>query len=125
MVWFHPRVCREIYHNALCVIGLWIMMIGFHIIADRLDRSVVLGSIVGSAASLLNFALYMMTVQIAEKGDPTKARPIVRASKVLRAFLMGFVAFIILLFPALHVTTGIIALFFANIRYWVLRIKQT
>lgn len=125
MVLLQPKAYREIYRNALCVIGLWIMMIGFYFMAGRLDRSVVLGSIVGSAASLLNFVLYMLTIQIAEKHDSREASSIVLASKVLRTFLMGFVAFVILLFPALHIATGIIALFFANIRYWILKAKQT
>ena len=42
MVLLQPKAYREIYRNALCVIGLWIMMIGFYFMEGSLDRTVVL-----------------------------------------------------------------------------------
>ena len=77
--------CREIYRTALCVIGLSVMMMSCYIFTDRLDLSVVLGSIVGSTASIFNFALNVMTVQISAKYDSKKAGSIILASKILRA----------------------------------------
>jgi hypothetical protein len=98
------------------------MMVSFYIFTDRLDLSVVLGSVVGSAASILNYALNVMTVQFSAKYDSKKAALIILMSKILRTFIMGFIAFIILLFPILHVVTGIAAMFFPQVRHVVLRI---
>ncbi|MGI6499197.1 MAG: hypothetical protein ACOX0U_10720 [Oscillospiraceae bacterium] len=125
MTIFHTNVYREIYHTALCVIGLSFMMISFYIFTDKFDLSVLLGSIVGSAAAILSYALNVMTAQISAKYDSRKAASIILMSKISRTFLMGFIAFLILLFPILHVVTGIAALFFANIRYWVIKILKS
>lgn len=125
MIIFQAKVCREIYHTALCVIGLSLMMVSFYIFTDRFDLSVVLGSVVGGAASILNYVLNVMTAQFSAKYDPQKAASIILMFKVSRTFLMGFIAFLILLFPILHVVTGITALFFVNIRHWVIKVLKS
>lgn len=109
------NIQQEIYNTAFCVIGLSLMMVSIYIVTDRCDLSVVLGSIVGSTASILNYALNVMTVQIAVKYDPQKAASIILMSKILRTFLMGFIAYLILLFPILHIGTGLTAMFFPQV----------
>lgn len=111
MVILPTKAYREVYHTALCVFGLTLMMVSIYIFADRLDLSVVLGSVVGGAASIFNYALNVITAYVSAKYDPKKAASIIMMSKISRTFLMGFVAFLILFFPILHVVTGIAAMF--------------
>lgn len=125
MITFHTKAYREVYQTALCVLGLSLLMVSFYIFTDKLNLSVVLGSVVGGAASILNYALNVITAQFSAKYDPKKAASIILMSKIARTLLMGFIAFLILLFPILHVVTGIAALFFASIRHWVIKILKS
>lgn len=118
---FRTAIYKEIYQTILCVIGLFLIMISFYIFTDRLDSSVILGSMAGSAASILNYALNVFTVQISAKYDPRKAALIILMSKIFRTFLMGLIAFIILYFPIFHTTSGIVSMFFSNFRYLVIK----
>jgi hypothetical protein len=124
MVLLPTKTYREVYHTALCVFGLTLMMVSIYIFTDRLNLSVVLGSVVGGAASILNYALNVITAYISAKYDPQKAASIILMSKIARTLLMGFIAFFILFFPILHVVTGIAAMFFSNIRHWVIKILK-
>ncbi len=121
MFLFRTIAYKEIYQTTLCVIGLSLMMISFYIFTDRLNTSVILGSLVGSAASILNYALNVITAQVSAKYNLEKAKLIILTSKILRIFLMSFIAFIILLFPIFNTTCGIASMFFPNIRYLVNR----
>lgn len=125
MVLLPTKAYREIYHTALCVFGLTLMMVSIYIFTDRLDLSVVLGSVVGGAASILNYALNVITAYVSAKYDPQKAALIILMSKISRTLLMGFIAILILFFPILHVVTGIAAMFFANVRHLIIRILKS
>lgn len=91
------------------------MLIAFYIFADKFSLSVVLGTVLGSAASIGNYILNIYTVKYSAKYDPKKAGHIVLFSKVIRAFLMGIIVYFILIIPLLHNIAGIIALFFPQI----------
>jgi len=109
------KLQREIKSIVFCVVGLAFIMVGFFVIADKCDLSVILGTIVGSAASILNYYLQVLTVKRAVDYERDKAVLIISLSKVFRMLLMSAVAFTILLVPVLHDVTGIIALFFPQI----------
>lgn len=114
---YQTNIQREITNTALCVVGLSLMMVSVYVLADRCDLSVVLGSIVGSAASILNYSLNVITVQFSARYDSKRAAFIILMSKILRTLLMGFIAYIILLFPTLHIITGIAAMFFPQVNH--------
>lgn len=123
MIIFQTKAYREAFHTALCVIGLSLMMVGFYIFIDRFNLSIILGSVVGGAASILNYVLNVMTAHAA-KNNQLNAASIILISKIFRTFLMGLIVYLILLFPILHVVTGITAMFFANIRHWAIKILK-
>ena len=91
------------------------MMVGFFMIAGKCDLSIILGTLAGSAASILNYYLRVIAFQLSAKYDAQKAIFIIWMSRMLRMLLMSAVAFVILLVPMLHDITGIIALFFPQI----------
>lgn len=124
MIMFSAKSYREILHTTLYVIDPWLMMIGYYALTNRFNLPIVLGGIVGSAASILNYVLNVSTVHISMAFDPKKAISIILVSKIIRAFILGLVAFTIFLSPVLHVTTGIIAMFFIRIRDIVIRAMQ-
>lgn len=106
---------REISSMVLCVAGLSFTMVGLFVIADKCDLSVILGTIVGSAASILNYYLQILTLKYALNYERDKAVLIISLSKVFRMLLMSAVVVTILLVPVLHDVTGIIAMFFPQI----------
>lgn len=106
---------REIISLVLCVGGLSFTMVGLFVIADKCDLSVIWGTIVGSAVSILNYYLQIITLKCALNYERDKAILIISLSKVFRMLLMSAVAFAILLMHMLHDVTGIIAMFFPQI----------
>lgn len=44
------KLQREIKSTVFCVAGLSFIMVGFFVIVDKCDLSIILGTIVGSAA---------------------------------------------------------------------------
>ncbi len=109
------KIKQEIASTSLCVAGLSFLLIGLYIFADKFNLSVILGTAIGGAASIGNFALNIYTSNYSAKYDQKKAARIVLLSKVIRAFLMGIIVYFILLIPLIHNITGIIALFFPQI----------
>lgn len=108
------KMQREMVGIALCVIGLSVNLIGVFIFIGKCDLSVILGIILGGATSILNYSLYVLTMQISAKYDSQKATLITWLSKVFRMLFMIVITFIILVIPLLH-NVGIIALFFPHI----------
>ena len=98
-----------------CVAGLSCMMIGFFALAGNCDLSVVLGTLIGSAASLLGCSIHAAAARVSAKCDAGKAGHIVRLSGISRALFVSMVAAVILLVPVLHDVAGIAALFFPQI----------
>ncbi len=119
------KLKQEIISMAFCVTGLSFILISFYIIMDKCNLSVMMGMVIGSAASIGNFILNVYTVQHSVKFDKQKASRIILLSKVIRMFLMGFIAYYILLVPLLHDFTGILALFFPQITRAFLYIIKT
>ena len=91
------------------------MMMGLFVIAGRFNISVVLGTVVGSLSSMLNYSLYVITLNVSRKCDAKRAALALVLSRVFRILLVSMVAFIIFMIPMLNDITGIIALFFARI----------
>lgn len=103
---------QEITGTFLCIIGLLFIVLAFFIFASKCDRSVVLGAIIGCAASILNEFLAILTRQLAAKYDAKKANVVILLAYGVRVLFMSTIVLIILLLPALHDITGILALFF-------------
>lgn len=109
------KIKQEIESTSFCVAGLSFMLIAFYIFADKFSLPVVLGTVIGSAASIGNFILNIYTAKYSAKFDQKRAAHIILLSKVIRAFLMGIIVYFILMIPMIHNITGIIALFFPQI----------
>lgn len=119
------KIRQEIASTTLCVVGLSFMLIGFYIFAGMFSHSIILGTAFGGAATIGNFILNIYTAKYSSKFDPKKAARIVLYSKVIRAFFMGIVVYLILLVPQIHNATGILTLFFPQIsRAIIYQIKK-
>lgn len=112
---FQTKVKLNIAGTVLCVSGLSIMVIGFFILTDMYDISIVLGIVIGSTASILSYFLQVLAVQISEKYNLKRAALMALLSKMFGILLIIAVAFIILLMPLFNNVTGIVSLFFAQI----------
>ena len=112
---YQQKMQRDIAGTAICVVGLSLAMIGFFILAGKCNLSAVLGTIIGSTTSILNYSLRVLIMHSAAKYNYKKATLILRLSKVSRTLFIGAIAFIIFLFPLFHDVTGIVALFFSQI----------
>lgn len=115
---------QEVSSMVLCVVGLSFTMVGLFVIADKCNVSVILGTIVGSAASILNYYLQILTLKYALNYERDKAVLIISFSKIFRMLLMSAIVLIILLVPVLHDVTGIIAMFFPQISRAVIHILK-
>lgn len=118
------KINQEIKSMTLCVAGLSFILTGVFVLMDKFSLSVLLGIAVGSAASVGNFMLNIYTAKFSAKHDQKQASSIVILSKVSRAFLMGVIAYVILLVPLLHDMSGIVALFFPQISRAILYITK-
>ncbi|SHO43722.1 hypothetical protein SAMN02745217_00331 [Anaerocolumna xylanovorans DSM 12503] len=119
------KIKQEIESTSFCVAGLSFLLIAFYLFADKFSLSVVLGTVIGSAASIGNFILNIYTAKYSAKYDQKKAAHIVLLSKIIRSFLMGIIVYFILMVPMVHNITGIIALFFPQISRGIIYIIKS
>ncbi len=112
---FQTKVKLDIAGTVLCVSGLSFMVIGFFILTDMCDLSRVLGIVMGSTASILNYSLQVLAMQSSAKYNFKKAALMALLSKIFGVLFIIAVAFIILLIPLFNNVTGIVSLFFTLI----------
>ena len=67
------KIKQEIKSIALCVAGLSFLLISLYVFADKLSLSVLLGTVIGSVASIGNFILNIYTAKFSAKFDPQKS----------------------------------------------------
>lgn len=84
-----PSVKKEIGHITLGVLAGDAIMIAVFAVLKRLDYTVLLGALLGSAAAIGNFLLMCLAVQKAME-DPERAKAIVQGSYGKR--MLGMVA---------------------------------
>jgi hypothetical protein len=112
---FQTNEKMDIAGTVLCVSGLSIMVIGFFILTNMCDISIVLGIVIGSTASILSYFLQVLAGQISEKYNSKRAALVDILLRMFSILLIVTVAFIILLMPLFDNVTGIVSLFFAQI----------
>lgn len=88
-----PSVKKETVHITLGVLAGDAIMIAVFAILNRLDYTVLLGAILGSAAAIGNFLLMCLAVQKAME-DPDRAKAIVQGSYGKR--MLGMVAVMVI-----------------------------
>ena len=96
-----PTVLKETGHVSIGVaIGDLIMLLVFFLL-KKLDHTVVLGTVLGSAAAVGNFFAMGLTVQKA-LGDPERTQFIIRRSYTLRMLAMVAVMIVGFAVPVFH-----------------------
>lgn len=112
---FETKAQREIGGTTLCVTGLSFIMLSLFVFADKFDLSVILGTFIGSCASIFNYSLQVLVIRISTKCNSNKTKIMIWVLDVFRVIFIVSIAFIIFLVPLLHNLTGILALFFSQI----------
>ncbi len=102
-----PSIKKETGHIALGVLAGDAVMLAVFAVLRRLDYTVVLGTLLGSAAAIGNFLLMGVHLQRA-MSDPERAKLLVHKSYTMR--MLGMVAVMILGFlaPCFHIIAVVI-----------------
>lgn len=100
-------VLRETSHIALGLLAVDVLMCVVFFLSHRFDYTVVLGALLGSVFSLLNFFLLGLTIQkVIQKGEEPKKS--VRLSYTLRMLMMMAVIVMGVFLPCFHVLAVIV-----------------
>lgn len=116
-----PSIKKETGHIATGVLaGDAVMLIVFAVL-KRLDYTVVLGAVLGSAAAIGNFLLMAMNLQKA-MDDPDRARRLVQKSYTQR--MLGMVVVMIVGFaaPCFHVVAVVIPFLLPSVTIKVMQL---
>ena len=116
-----PAVWKETGHIALGVaLGDVVMLVVFAILR-RMDYTVLLGTLLGSAAAIGNFLLMGVSAQRAME-DPDRAKAMVQRSYTLR--MLGLVAVMVLgvAAPCFHIIAVIVPILMPSIIIVVMRL---
>ena len=116
-----PAVWKETGHIALGVaLGDVVMLVVFAILR-RMDYTVLLGTLLGSAAAIGNFLLMGVSAQRAME-DPDRAKAMVQRSYTLR--MLGLVAVMVLgvAAPCFHIIAVIVPILMPGIIIVVMRL---
>lgn len=112
-------VLRETAYIALCVTAMTVIVCLAFLIIGRWSLSVLLGGILGTFASVLNFFLMGVTVQSAVGMDDKSMRRRVRISWLLRMLLVAGVVVLGALAPCFNVISTILPLFLLKIALFI------
>lgn len=114
-------VRKETGHIALGVVIGDVIMLAVFLLLKRLDYTVLLGTLLGSAAAILNFLFMGLTCQKA-LNDPDRCQFIVRRSYTQR--MLGMVAVMILGFaaPCFHVVAVLIPFLMPSLTIHAMRL---
>ena len=116
-----PAVLKETGHIALGVaLGDVVMLVVFALI-KRLDYTVLLGALLGSAAAVGNFLLMGLGAQRALE-DPDRAKALVQRSYMLR--MLGLLAVLVLgvAAPCFHIIAVIVPVLMPSVTIYVMRL---
>ena len=116
-----PAVWKETGHIALGVaLGDVVMFVVFSVLG-RLDDTVVLGALLGSAAAVGNFLLMALNAQRAME-DPDRAKALVQRSYGLRMLGLAVVLILGVAAPCFHVIAVIVPILMPSITIYVMRL---
>lgn len=102
-----PSVKKETGHITLGVLIGDVLMIVVFALFRRFDYTVVLGTVLGSAAAIANFLIMGMDLQKA-MNDPDRAKAIVQKSYSKRMLGMVVVMIVGLVAPCFHVVAVLV-----------------
>ena len=102
-----PAILKETKHIAIGVLIGDVLMLAVFALLKRLDYTVILGALLGSAAAVLNFFVMGVRAQRA-MADPDRARIIIQRSYTTRMLLMVAVMAVGVAAPCFHVVAVVI-----------------
>ena len=102
-----PAILKETKHIAIGVLIGDVLMLAVFALLKRLDYTVILGALLGSAAAVLNFFVMGVRAQRA-MADPDRARIIIQRSYTTRMLLMVAVMALGVAAPCFHVVAVVI-----------------
>ena len=109
-----PAIAKETKHITAGILIGDAVMIAVFAILKRLDYTVFLGALLGSAAAVLNFFLMCVRAQRA-MADPDRARIIIQRSYTTRMLSMVAVMAVGVLAPCFHVVAVVLPFLFPSI----------
>jgi len=109
-----PAIIKETKHIALGVLLGDVVMIAVFAILKRLDYTVFLGALLGSAATIMNFFIMGVRAQKAME-DPDRARVIIQRSYSTRMLFMVAVMALGVIAPCFHVVAVVLPFLFPSI----------
>lgn len=109
-----PAILKETKHIALGVLIGDVLMIAVFALLKKLDYTVFLGALLGSAAAVLNFFLMCVRAQKA-LADPDRAAMIIRRSYTVRMVFMVAVMAAGVAAPCFHVVAVVLPFLFPSI----------
>ena len=116
-----PSIKKETGHIAVGVLtGAVVMLIVFALL-KRLDYTVVLGAVLGSAAAIGNFLLMAVNLQKA-MDDPDRAKLLVQKSYTQRMLGMVIVMIIGFAAPCFHVVAVVIPFLLPSVTIKVMQL---
>ena len=116
-----PAIIKETKHIALGVLIGDVAMIAVFALLKKLDYTVFLGALLGSAASILNFFLMGVRAQKA-MADPDRAAMIIRRSYTARMLFMVAVMAVGVLAPFFHTVATVLPFLFPSITIKVMQL---
>lgn len=115
-----PAIKKETGHIAVGVLIGDVIMLAVFLLLKRLDYTVVLGALLGSAAAILNFFVMGIVCQKA-MDDPDRAQLIVRQSYSRRMLAMVVVMIIGFALPCFHVVAVVVPFLLPSITIVAMR----
>jgi len=116
-----PAIIKETKHIALGVLIGDAVMIAVFAVLGRLDYTVILGALLGSAGAVLNFFTMGVRAQKAME-DPDRARIIIQRSYTTRMLAMVAVMALGVAAPCFHTVAVVLPFLFPSITIKVMQL---
>ncbi len=106
---------QETAYIAVWTLILSAVMQAVFLIIRMWDYTVILGTLLGAAANLLNFFLMALTVQKALEKEEKEAKQTMKLSHTMRMLMLFVAALLGILLPCFNTIASIIPFFFTRI----------
>ena len=98
-----------------CVLVLDLIIIGILLATATFNKAAVLGLLLGSVFSIINFRLLAITIEKAVEMDPGRAQMYAGTRYMVRLLITGIIVLLALKAPYLNVITTLVGLFLSKI----------
>ncbi len=98
-----------------CVLVLDLIIIGILLATSTFNKAAVLGLLLGSVFSVINFRLLAITIEKAVEMDPGRAQMYAGTRYMVRLLITGTIVLLALKAPYLNVITTLVGLFLSKI----------